>query len=276
MTGRPQHQHLWQFNEPCQGTEGFITQHFGEYTLEGRVLGIEHQQLPSVFVIAGARSDYTKLNPLLYRLQARGIASLTGNLSGHSDCAMLKPSPTTLNANLREAERFHNLHKDTLNIIIGHSLGGALALKLAARYSTSTQKLILICPAIYADSAYPVEFGPGFKHLISQPYSFLFSDTFEFLRTFEGRVLLIMGQYDGLEGAAHGQKPGTSAGLISLDGAVRYSPIPKEVIDKIKQSARHLISITLPGCDHYIAAHLRANPVIAEHLADEVFAFINN
>lgn len=265
----------WQYDEPSPGAERFITETFGHYQQQARLLLPDTERAPPLFVVGGARSDFTRLNPLLYRLQALGIGSLTANLSGHSlasEPGALEPSLIT---NREEARRFHQHIATRCQALIGHSLGASIALKLAAQ-QPAVDKLILICPAVYPDCAHDAPFGPAFKAAISKPYGFLDCDSFEFLRQFQGRVLLVMGEFDGLNSQTHGQGAGTSAGTLWLAGAERYSPIPEEVTRALLKSVPppHLECLLLSNCDHGIAAHLRTTPVVADQVAQTIAEFI--
>lgn len=258
----------WQYDEPCSGQEQFITESFGDYQQQARLLIPDEELVAPVFVVGGARSDFTRLNPLLYRLQQRGIGSLTGNLSGHSLASEPGAREPSLASNLEEARRFHRHIAPHCRTLIGHSLGAAIALKLAAQ-TPDIDTLVLICPAIYPDAAHQAPFGPAFKAAISKPYGFLDCDSFEFLRQFQGRVLLVMGEYDGLNSHRYGQGAGTSAGTLWLAGAERYSPIPEEVTRGLLSAVPppHLECLLLADCDHGIAAHLRGAPDVAEQVA---------
>lgn len=265
----------WQYDEPSPGAERFITETFDHYQQQARLLVPDTERAPPLFVVGGARSDFTRLNPLLYRLQALGIGSLTANLSGHSlvsEPGALEPS---LIINREEARRFHQHIAARCQTLVGHSLGASIALKLAAQ-QPAVDKLILICPAVYPDCAHDAPFGPAFKAAISKPYGFLDCDSFEFLRQFQGRVLLVMGEFDGLNSQTHGQGAGTSAGTLWLAGAERYSPIPEEVTRALLKSVPppHLECLLLSNCDHGIAAHLRTAPVVADQVAQTIAEFI--
>ncbi|MFA7902796.1 hypothetical protein ACEODG_35555 [Pseudomonas aeruginosa] len=119
----------WQYEEPAPGMEWFIDEGFGSYEQQARLLVPDLQRAAPVFVLAGARSDFTRLNPLLYRLQTAGIGSLTANLSGHSLASAPGAAAPSLVINLEEAWRFHSHIALECRTLIGHSLGAALALK---------------------------------------------------------------------------------------------------------------------------------------------------
>jgi hypothetical protein len=265
----------WQYDEPCPGAERFITETFDHYQQQARLLVPDTERAPPLFVVGGARSDFTRLNPLLYRLQALGIGSLTANLSGHSLVSEPGALAPSLIINREEARRFHQHIATRCQTLIGHSLGASIALKLAAQ-QPAVDKLILICPAVYPDCAHDAPFGPAFKAAISKPYGFLDCDSFAFLRQFQGRVLLVMGEFDGLNSQTHGQGAGTSAGTLWLAGAERYSPIPEEVTRALLKSVPppHLECLLLSNCDHGIAAHLRTAPGVADQVAQTIAEFI--
>lgn len=266
---------LWQYDEPAPGAERFIEESFDGYCQQARLLVPGQERAAPVFVVGGARSDFTRLNPLLYRLQQQGIGSLTGNLSGHSQAAEPGARDASLASNLAEALRFHRHLDARSDTLVGHSLGGAIALKLAAQ-RPSVRKLVLICPAVYPDAAHTAPFGPAFTAAIRKPFAFLDCDSYAFLRQFQGRVLLVIGEYDGLNSKVHGQGAGTSAGVRCMAGVERYSPIPEEVTHSLLRSvpAADVECLMLTDCDHGIAAHLRERPAVADLVAQAVGAFI--
>ncbi|MBX8575204.1 alpha/beta hydrolase [Pseudomonas cichorii] len=274
-----------QFDETPTGPARYFSQAFEGYELEGRILAnaASPDALPQVLAIHGARSDYSKLNGILYPLQASGVASLSFNLSGHNTTTDIQLADTSLGNNLQEALRFAACMGTHFDTVIGHSMGGALALKVAEAHKASVRKIILFCPALYSDVAYQQPFGEPFKSAISVPYSFLDSSSLEFLNEFEGELLLVIGEFDGLESTAFGKVAGTSAGTVTIDQGTPHeriinSPIPYEVIEAIEKNLRpHTFrKFVLPGCDHAVSAWFRNNPEYARDLAQEISGFLNN
>lgn len=273
----------WQFDEASPIPALYFSEVFKGYQLEGRVLPIAGKEAepPQTLVIHGARSDYTKLNGLLYPLQALGVASLGFNLSGHNNASDVEIEDTSLAGNLQESLRFAACLGTNLYSVFGHSMGGALALKVAEAHRSSVKKIVLCCPALYSDDAYDRPFGAPFRKAISGPYSFLDSPSLLFLREFEGELMLIIGQYDGLKASEFGGIAGTAAGMVKIQDNQRgvrmaNSAIPFEVIDAIEKNLapRQLRKFVLPRCDHAVSAWLRANPMRANGLASEIAEFV--
>lgn len=273
----------WQFDEEPPLPARYFSEAFDAYRLEGRVLPAARRetQWPRLLAIHGARSDYTKLNPILYPLQKRGVASLSFSLSGHHQASGMKREATSLNHNLQEALRYADHLGPHLHAVLGHSLGGALALKVAQAHRASVKKIVLFCPALYPEEAYHKCFGAPFKEAISTPFGFLDSHSLTFLREFDGELMLIMGEYDALKSTDFGGIAGRSVGIANVqrkpfDERRVYSAIPFEVIDAIEQSMtpQKLHKLVLPDCDHAIPSWLRANPTRAHWVANQVADFI--
>ena len=259
---------------------GHIAVAFDGYTLQGHCRPAGDQR-SGLLAIHGARSDHRRLAPLLQPLQAAGVGSLAGDLSGHTEHSPLDNADTSLANNLGEALRFSALLGAGPDTVFGHSLGGALAMKLAERCQQTVKTLILSGPALYPEAAYAVaHYGPAFTRAISTPYGFMDSLSLPFLRRFEGQVVLIAGEYDGLPAELHGGVRGRSAGLVDVQdasGACRtvYSPIPSEVFAAIRDAASgHFSEIVLGGCDHKVFPHLVSYPEVALSLTQRLVRLI--
>ncbi len=257
----------------------YISEDFGSYRLAGRILQANDSAgWPPLLAIHGARSDCTRLDPLLLALQALGIGSLGVNLSGHHEASPIPLHATSLGQNLTECLRFAARPGPALRAVLGHSLGGALALMVAEAHQANVRAIALVCPALYPEAAYVVPaFGPLFRQALSIPFEFMGSRSLRFLRDFDGQVMLVIGEFDGLAAGSLGGTAGRSAGLVTLEdwtGAERRvnSAIPAEVIAALQDAvpAERLTQIVLPGCDHAVPDWLRAHPSKAQQLAGDV------
>ena len=222
-----------------------------------------------MLAIHGARSSYTSLDPLLMPFQEKGIGSLSFDLSGHTERSPIKINQTSLAQNLFEAKQFAQFLGSNFDIVFGHSLGGALAIKIAESFQDTVRTLILSCPALYPEAAYRVEcYGSKFTEVISRPFGFLDSSSIQFLNRFDGNVILIFGEYDGLRAECYGGVPGRSAGIVKFQKyRTVYSPIPAEVFEAIRNAAgSRLTQIQLDECDHHVFAHLAQHRRVADSL----------
>lgn len=258
---------------PDRSRPEHITAPFDGYSLAGRFRWSPGRHC-RLLAIHGARSDHRRLDPLLSPLQAAGVGSLGIDLSGHTEHSPLANTDSSLGTNLREVLRFAELLHTRLDTVFGHSLGGALAMKLAQQRRQTVRTLVLSGPALYPEAAYAVaRYGPAFTRAISTPFGFMDSSSLPFLRNFAGHVVLVVGEYDGLPAEQHGGVRGRSAGLVEVrDGAgacrTVYSPIPAEVFDAIRDAASGRLSeIVLEGCDHKTFSHLAEHPAAAAALA---------
>jgi len=265
------------FTSAPPGDVAYFEQPFDGYSLEGRVLYNQDHEEPWIFSVHGARADYTKADAVSFGLQQRGHSLLGMNMSGHSKAGVLAPEQTTLGNNIREVETFFDyLSDDHPKTVIGYSLGGTPVLKLLEDHADQIDKIVLFYPGIYSKDSYDKHFGQEFREVISQPFSYRNNDTIDLLRQFKGRLLLIKGQYDGLDPQEYGKPEGTSAGEIEVNDKKYYSPIPKEVIEMVynavPEDRRQLIEI--PDCDHSVILWMREHPAEAGVFLDKVDAFI--
>lgn len=267
---------------PQAGSSRAITESFGGYSLAGQYLLAPGATACGLLAIHGARSDLRRLAPLLQPMCAAGTGSLAFDLSGHGERSPLPLARTSLGHNLREALQFARLLGDGPDTVFGHSLGGALALKVAEHCERTVKTLILSGPALYPEAAFSVpHYGPDFTRVLSAPFAFEDSASLAFLRRFRGRVILVSGQYDGLPAERHGGRCGRAAGQVTVEddaGHSRpvYSPIPAEVFERIRDAAGGRLSeIVLEGCDHKLFQHLDRHPQAARSLAQALCRSLN-
>jgi hypothetical protein len=272
-----EHTNVAYFEHTFEHAEG----DFDSYQLEARIAYNDKREQPWVLSIHGARADFTKSDAVTIGLQQKGYSILGMNLSGHSPAGVLASEQTTLSNNIGEVAAFYQyLSPHRQKVVIGYSMGGTSALKLLEEHADEIDKLILFYPGIYSRESYNKHFGTDFRTVIAEPYSYRQNDVIALLEKFKGKLLLIKGQYDGLDPTKYGKPAGTSVGEVEIDGITRYSPIPKDVIDMIygalPSTQKSLIEV--PDCDHSIVLWMRQpqNHTLAARLLDKIDAFIKS
>lgn len=267
------------FKDVPPGKAAYFEKDFGEYALEGRILYNAEKEEPWLISIHGARGDFTKTNVISFELQRRGLSLLGMNLSGHSQASGVAPGQTSLANNIKEAEAFFsNLNPSRKKVVIGYSMGATSALSLLRNHAQEIEKLILFYPAVYDAGAYSKPFGEAFKSAINKPFSYRNNDTLELLRTFSGKVMLIMGEFDGLDPQLYGKPAGSSVGTLELNGRAIYSPIPKEVVDTILNVVpeHNMTYVVVPDCDHSIAPRLVEDQSMKNRLLGQMQQFLTS
>lgn len=254
----------------------YFSHQFDNYSLEAQITYNEANDWPAVLSLHGARSDYTTNRRVIFSLQKAGISVLAFNFSGHNQMSPLSLAQTSLGQNIEESRAFYNyLAPRKAKTLIGYSMGAAATLELLRSNLDEIEKVILFYPALYAKKAYDQPFGEPFKQVISQPYSYFDNDLIDSLAEFRGKILIIKGEYDGVQS----EEPGQSMGKYERDGKMYYSPIPKDVFDllmaddKLTKSSRRLIEV--PKCDHSIIRWLEANPQSGKQLLQSMGDFLS-
>lgn len=226
---------LW-FNDIVEGASYFDHQ-FSDYKLEARIVRNQLAEMPWVLSVHGSRADYTKTNAISLGLRKRGFSIIDANMSGHTKTLDRHISETSLGSNIKEAEAFYGyLNPNRPKVVIGYSIGCTPILKLLDRHSEEISTVVLFYPGIYSPSSYDKPYGELFRQVISRPYSYRETDVIELLARFAGKVVLVRGEYDGLDPLQYGQPGGTSAGLVEIDGTEYYSPIPPEVFAMVRSA----------------------------------------
>lgn len=81
-------------------------------------------------------------------------------------------------------------------VLVGASMGGFTALDLATRYRLGAKAIILLAPAVYANEAYRVNFGPAFSNEIRKPQSWQNADAWKSLKDVRLPLLVFIGTED--------------------------------------------------------------------------------
>jgi pimeloyl-ACP methyl ester carboxylesterase len=196
---------------------------------------ISNSSPPRVLILHGAgNANRGHFRWFREQLLMHGISSAAFDFVGHGDTGGELKSSSLL-SRTRQASSV----ADWLNIqqpfsVIGASMGAYTAVKLLEYYQI--ESLILIVPAMYTASAYTVPFNAGFTDIIRQPESWEYSDAWNLLSGFRGRLLIIAAENDKI--------------------------IPKGVINKIHDSAVNAKERNLfvaPRTSHTVLTDLRSN-----------------
>lgn len=252
---------------------------FGMYSLHGRILYNGEREDPWVFSVHGARSDFAKSDTVTIGLRDRGFSILGFNMSGHNSDSKIPLEQTTLGNNVLETETFYSYlsHKRKKNVV-AYSLGATLALKLLYSHADEIDTFVLFGPAIFSTHAYDKHFGREFKNTISTPFSYRENDVISSLKSFKGKLLIVKGEFDGLDPVAYGKPVGTSVGKFKIGAHNYYSPIPKEVIEKIFDAVspgRRKMMI-VPGSDHGVVPWIKSHPAEGASIMDKIADFMTH
>ncbi len=248
----------------------------GTYDLEGRILTADPSKKPDILMIHGARSDFTKGDALIIPLHDKGLRILNATTSGHGIAGLQSDIPFSLDDNLAEAYAFSKLLQEANNTIIGFSMGGTTAVRLIQQNPQRYNKLVLFYPAVFTDTVYSVPFGTEeFREGASGKGAFLTSSFFDVIKTFHGKIMLIKGEYDGLDPVEYGlPESKNSVGTTTTNGRSVYSPIPPEVFSKIRELRPDTEFLEVPGADHLFAKWLSTHPRDVQIIVDALHSFI--
>lgn len=199
---------------------------YGKYVLRGDF----YRESKETIVLHGAgkssRSVFTRLRR---SLNARNIPSASFDFVGHGETGgdILDTSLRGRTEQAAAVIRHTCIEPVTL---IAASMSGYTAIKLTDLFSVNN--LILLVPAVYAQRAYDLPFGPEFSAAIRKPNSWQDSDAFEILSRFTGNLVVIAAEFDDV--------------------------IPREIVERIYSSAKSAAKRTL----HIVpdSAHLSLFP----------------
>ena len=199
---------------------------------------------------AGLATNRCAFQQLRYKLESAGISSCAFDFIGHGETG-----GTLLGSNLDERTRqvlaVINAGKLTKQYaVLAASMSGYTAVKLLMHQDI--RRLILIVPAAYAREAYAVPFGNQFSEIIRQPRSWEYSDAWEILNAFTGRLLLIAAERDEV--------------------------VPLEVIERFFTSASRAAErklYVIPRSSHKILHFLAMNPKEYEDVVETIRIFLD-
>lgn len=156
-----------------------------------------HNPSAGILVLHGAGlSDKSRSRAVCSALAAIGCQCVAFDFSGagQSTCH----HPLTLAKRTAEAQAVLQsyLSHFAYRAIVGFSMSGHSAIELAATSYLRISGLILCSPAIYAEQANEIPFGPEFTNCLRQPQSWRTSASPRKLAGFTGKTCLIVPRHD--------------------------------------------------------------------------------
>ncbi|WP_034301833.1 alpha/beta fold hydrolase [Herbaspirillum sp. RV1423] len=202
------------------------------------------EQLSALFLHGAGQSHRQRQRLLREELAEQGFGSIAFDFSGHGDSSA--NSPGSLQKRLREAE--HVLQATNVahavHTVVGTSMSGEIAIRLACKPDSELTHLVMIVGAIYDRAAFALPFGPAFSAAIRRPQSWREAETLEFIRHYRGGLSIIR----------------------ALDDAV----IPHDVAELLvqaAQSARFRRLIDLPDTDHRLSEKMVQDALLRQRIA---------
>lgn len=217
----------------------------GAETLVGDIVGVgagDNSPVHTLFLHGAGQSHKERLRPLREKLALQGHASAAIDFSGHGGSTSL--APNSLAKRVAEAQAALDGFTAGPRTVIGVSMSGEIAMRLACRPENRIAHLVTIVGAIYDGAAFTLPFGPSFSAALRRPDSWRDADTLALIRNYRGRITLVRASDDQV--------------------------IPREVADLIAanaQAAEACRIVELPGIDHRVSERCAQDESLRELLA---------
>lgn len=215
----------------------------GAETLAGDIVSAgDNNPVHTLFLHGAGQSHKERLRPLRERLALQGYASAAIDFSGHGGSTAL--APNSLAKRMAEAQAALDGFTTGPRTVVGVSMSGEIAMRLACRPENRIAHLITIVGAIYDGAAFHLPFGPGFSAALRRPDSWRDAETLALIRHYRGRITLIRASEDQVI-------PGEIADLIAANA----------------QAAEACRIVELPGIDHRVSERCAQDESLRELLA---------
>jgi alpha-beta hydrolase superfamily lysophospholipase len=181
-------------------------------------------------------------------LAASGYVTTGFDMSGHGESTGVMKESTLKRRHDQALAVARQSAPVPPDIIMGSSMGGYIAATLLP--DLRIRALMLICPALYAAEAYDVPFTESFTAILRRTGSYRDASALQYLRSFEGSVLLLIGENDKV--------------------------IPAEVVELYLKScpkARYVQHSIIPGAPHKINDWAMESPSNAAPILNEIDKF---
>ncbi|WP_081596867.1 alpha/beta fold hydrolase [Cupriavidus sp. HMR-1] len=156
-----------------------------------------------LFLHGAGSSSRARWLHLRLALAKQGVGSVAIDFSGHGDSSARTPGSLAK----RYSEACHALgyvDADEPRVVVGVSMSGEIAVRLAVQASHRISGLVTIVGAAYDPAAFDVAFGPRFTEILRNHESWRRSEIFSAIQSFAGRVTVIQASEDDVVPAAIG------------------------------------------------------------------------
>jgi len=198
----------------------------------------------ALFLHGAGQSDRQRQHPLREALALHGFGSAAFDFSGHGDSSA--NSPGSLEKRLLQAQQVlqHVNRGSHVHTLVGTSMSGEIAIRLACASGEQIRHIVLIVGAIYDRSAFTIPFGPAFSAAIRRPHSWRTAEVLELIASYRGALTLVR--------------------------ALNDTVIPYEIADLLAQAAcaaRWVRIIDLAAVDHRISATMTHDDALRGRIA---------
>lgn len=209
---------------------------------------LEVEGRASCLVLHGGAITSERSSWLLLRqnLASHGIGSVAVDFSGHGESSAR--TPNSLSKRYREAvAALQYLDVAEPRAVIGISMSGEIAVRLAAAPRNRLTRLVTLVGAAYDSAAFEMPFGPAFTKILRMPQSWRRSVVFEQVRSFAGRLTVVRAAEDTVVPATIG-----------------------ELLIANARRAEHAEIVDILNTDHALGLALRAQPGLVDRLGNVI------
>ncbi|MBP0599740.1 alpha/beta hydrolase [Herbaspirillum sp. LeCh32-8] len=196
----------------------------------------------TLFLHGAGHSTRQRQWPVREALARLGHASAAIDFSGHGDSSALQAN--SLAKRLAEAQSALDRFCRPPRTVVGVSMSGEIAMRLACIAQNQITHIVTIVGAIYDGAAFHLPFGPDFSAALRRPDSWRDAHVLQQISGYRGRITLVRAAEDKV--------------------------IPSEIAGLIRENAGAAADcriVDLPGVDHRVSERSAEDEALRELLA---------